>query len=441
MATISANNELSAFFTFADAEMGKGNKRAVARFGADGGGPGHAVSVVAASGFGHEFVGNVFRSARTEDINDMVRRRFLSAVLKAMGTSDVKDLPDVVRDALRMDDFGKGLPLTARRIAAVKAAMLELKPWTTLGECAKGICGLIRGARNGQFGERTMKNKAGMGEAEFQRVRTGCLGLFRQFSDRYVKNNRNRRQLAVLATGLAEFGQTGVCASLRKRGAWNVQTSLEKYKEAGSAWQDVRNGKIDALPFKLFFKLLSFCRELVAGDKALLPEVRKFLGEVLREICAGDENLLAKCWPGEKDPGADPDAELLESGVSQAKENAKPAAAGKVPQRQNAAPSEEDVIDEFVLAAEDTTKLQFPIGHLKDEFLKYFKAKDGGGEIPNDVQKELDAWSRECEYASNLGFCLDALEKRIKDPANDLANQACVQDLLRILRAAAERAG
>ena len=70
-----------------------------------------------------DFVGNIGRSAASKAANNAVRSSFMDSVLGIFGVKDAKDLPDSVKTAMKLDDYGKGRPLTARRILAVKAAV------------------------------------------------------------------------------------------------------------------------------------------------------------------------------------------------------------------------------------------------------------------------------------------------------------------------------
>jgi hypothetical protein len=61
---------------------------------------------------------------RTSDMktaNDQVRRLFLKSVADMFGGE--KFIPDIVRDNIKLEDFGKGKPLTARRINLVRTAI------------------------------------------------------------------------------------------------------------------------------------------------------------------------------------------------------------------------------------------------------------------------------------------------------------------------------
>ena len=62
-----------------------------------------------------------FRTSSMKTANDQVRELFLKTVADMFGGE--RNIPDIVRDAMKMEDFGKGKPLTARRIQLVKSAI------------------------------------------------------------------------------------------------------------------------------------------------------------------------------------------------------------------------------------------------------------------------------------------------------------------------------
>ena len=71
-----------------------------------------------------DFIGNIFRTSGSKDANDYVRSRFKSAIMGMFGVTDESALPDSVREAMKLDDFGaRGKPLTARRIRAVQTVV------------------------------------------------------------------------------------------------------------------------------------------------------------------------------------------------------------------------------------------------------------------------------------------------------------------------------
>ena len=70
-----------------------------------------------------DFVGNVLRTSSSKASNDAVRSRFKAAIMGMFCVTDESALPDSVREAMKLDDYGKGKPLTARRILAVQTTV------------------------------------------------------------------------------------------------------------------------------------------------------------------------------------------------------------------------------------------------------------------------------------------------------------------------------
>jgi hypothetical protein len=64
------------------------------------------------------------RSAEMKTANDQVRDLFRRTIADMFGGE--KFIPDIVRDNMKLEDFGKGKPLTARRINLVKIAIDSL---------------------------------------------------------------------------------------------------------------------------------------------------------------------------------------------------------------------------------------------------------------------------------------------------------------------------
>ena len=62
-----------------------------------------------------------FRSADDKAANNEVRKLFKDAIIDMFGGES--KIPDSVKDAMKLADYDKGKPLTARRIIAVKAAI------------------------------------------------------------------------------------------------------------------------------------------------------------------------------------------------------------------------------------------------------------------------------------------------------------------------------
>ena len=111
------NNTFSAFVQFAQSNVDAGNKKAIANVG----GPLGGRTIVASTTDGVGFVGNLFRSRWDEVANDNARKLFLNAVTRMFGGRS--NIPESVWKAINLQDYGRGAPLTARRILAVKAAV------------------------------------------------------------------------------------------------------------------------------------------------------------------------------------------------------------------------------------------------------------------------------------------------------------------------------
>ena len=69
----------------------------------------------------HDSIGNVGRFAASRAVNNDVRALFMQAVADMFGGEN--KIPSDVLDAMKLSDYGKGKPLTARRILAVKTAI------------------------------------------------------------------------------------------------------------------------------------------------------------------------------------------------------------------------------------------------------------------------------------------------------------------------------
>ena len=82
--------------------------------------PDGEVRTIKAAG-GLDFVGNVGRLSKYKTTNDSVRRLFRETVAGMFGCEE--DIPDSVLKVMKLEDYGKGKPLTARRITAVKNAI------------------------------------------------------------------------------------------------------------------------------------------------------------------------------------------------------------------------------------------------------------------------------------------------------------------------------
>ena len=112
------NNTFTAFVNFAQERVNAGEKKAIANVGE---GPLGGRTIVASTTDRVGFVGNLFRSRWDEEANNATRDRFLNAVTKMFGGR--ANIPESVWKAINLQDYGRGAPLTARRILAVKRAV------------------------------------------------------------------------------------------------------------------------------------------------------------------------------------------------------------------------------------------------------------------------------------------------------------------------------
>ena len=84
---------------------------------------GAIASITAKSRF--DFVGNIGRRQQSKAENNAVRDLFKEAVVKMCNSVDEQHLPENVKTAMKLEDYGKGRPLTARRILAVQTAVRQ----------------------------------------------------------------------------------------------------------------------------------------------------------------------------------------------------------------------------------------------------------------------------------------------------------------------------
>ena len=113
------NASFNAFVKFADDSM-RTNGKAVARFGEGGAQPLGGRTIVAVDPKTDK-VGKIGRSLEQKDFNNKVRTAFRNAIIDMFGGEN--NIPASVKKAMLMSDYGKGKPLTARRIIAVKTAI------------------------------------------------------------------------------------------------------------------------------------------------------------------------------------------------------------------------------------------------------------------------------------------------------------------------------
>ena len=125
----SYNDTFKAFADFAKVSEAKGNKSAIARIakGVDvASGPLAGRNIVASSSDSVRGFFKWFRSTDDKKANDDVRSIFKKAVADMFGGES--KIPESVKKAMELDNYGKGKPLTARRIRIVKNAIDAIVP-------------------------------------------------------------------------------------------------------------------------------------------------------------------------------------------------------------------------------------------------------------------------------------------------------------------------
>lgn len=136
-----ARSQFDAFTSFAKS-TGVGGRTTV-QIGQSGG----AISSIKAKST-LDFIGNIGRGERSRGTNDAVRALFKESVVKMFGgttADDVACLPESVRTAMRLDDdYGKGKPLTARRILAVQTAVRQNTIENTLTAAGIALDDVVR---------------------------------------------------------------------------------------------------------------------------------------------------------------------------------------------------------------------------------------------------------------------------------------------------------
>ncbi|MBQ7190559.1 MAG: hypothetical protein IJR99_14220 [Kiritimatiellae bacterium] len=113
------NAQFRQFVDFAETQINAGKQRAVARI--DAGDIGEIANRTIKPGSG-DWVGiGAGRLASQKRANNATREAFRNAVANMFGGEN--HIPDSVKEAMKLEDYGKGKPLTARRILAVKTAV------------------------------------------------------------------------------------------------------------------------------------------------------------------------------------------------------------------------------------------------------------------------------------------------------------------------------
>lgn len=119
--SIAQNAQFDLFVEFARQQMKAGHTRAVARAGAATGATLNERAISAAASGDRAFA--VVRSGVSKTANDVARDLFRKSVAEIFGGE--RKIPDSVKRAMMLKDYGSGKPLTARRILAVQEAIQE----------------------------------------------------------------------------------------------------------------------------------------------------------------------------------------------------------------------------------------------------------------------------------------------------------------------------
>ena len=117
--SIAQNAQFDLFVEFARQQMKAGHTRAVARAGAATGATLNERAISAAASGDRAFA--VVRSGVSKTANDVARDLFRKSVAEIFGGE--RKIPDSVKRAMMLKDYGSGKPLTARRILAVQEAI------------------------------------------------------------------------------------------------------------------------------------------------------------------------------------------------------------------------------------------------------------------------------------------------------------------------------
>ena len=114
---IEINAQYTKFAQFAEANVQNGNEEAIARDGGEAaGGPLAGRKIVAAD---KDYVRQWLRPVVAQNANNAARELFRRAVRDMFGGNEA-NIPENVRQAMKLNDYGGGHPLTARRIMFVK---------------------------------------------------------------------------------------------------------------------------------------------------------------------------------------------------------------------------------------------------------------------------------------------------------------------------------
>lgn len=198
------NDQFKAFVSFAqEALRTDAGENSVARLSREGG-VGLADRNISAITVGHDDAVHAFiRSSDSKQMNDDVRETFLNAIVRIFGNS-IEDVPESVRTAMKMGDFGKGRPLTARRIMAVNESITQVL--TQESKALAQRMQIEKGIPPADF-QRQAKEaiKAGMGDSVMNRF---VARLSNELSDRGVSAKEIGKLEGLLNAKLEIYGRS-----------------------------------------------------------------------------------------------------------------------------------------------------------------------------------------------------------------------------------------
>jgi len=114
------NADFNAFVNFASERMAT-DKKAVARFGVGAAEPLGGSRTIVAADSKDDKVGAFRRKGDQRNLNDAVRTLFKDSIIDMFGGEN--KIPESVKKAMLLGDYGQGKPLTVRRIMSVKNAI------------------------------------------------------------------------------------------------------------------------------------------------------------------------------------------------------------------------------------------------------------------------------------------------------------------------------
>ena len=117
------NRQFQNFVDFATQKVQAGKKTSIARLDDTVANLGEHKITAAKGGVGG--FSALFRTKAKEAVNNATRENFKKAIIDLFGGAS--KVPDSVLNAMKLEDFGHGKPLTARRIMAVKRAIDDVK--------------------------------------------------------------------------------------------------------------------------------------------------------------------------------------------------------------------------------------------------------------------------------------------------------------------------